>query len=63
MPAGKECVLVALTGWGQEEDRRRTQDAGFQHHLVKPVAFETIQGLLAKLGCDAQPNTVFSAPV
>ena len=30
-------VLIALTGWGQEEDRRRSQEAGFDHHLVKPV--------------------------
>ena len=34
--------LVALTGWGQEEDRRRTTEAGFQHHLVKPVALDTL---------------------
>jgi len=30
-------VMVALTGWGMEEDRRRTQETGFDHHLVKPV--------------------------
>jgi CheY-like chemotaxis protein len=30
-------VLVAQTGWGQEEDRRRTREAGFDRHLVKPV--------------------------
>ena len=30
-------ALVALTGWGQEEDRRRTREAGFDHHLVKPA--------------------------
>ena len=30
-------MLVALTGWGQQEDRRKSQDAGFDHHLVKPV--------------------------
>jgi CheY-like chemotaxis protein len=40
---------VALTGWGQEEDRRRTQEAGFKYHLVKPVEFETIQSLLTEL--------------
>jgi PAS domain S-box-containing protein len=49
LPAGKQCVLVALTGWGQEEDRRRTQEAGFKYHLVKPVEFETIQSLLTEL--------------
>ncbi len=30
-------VLVALTGWGQDEDKRRSEDAGFNHHLIKPV--------------------------
>ena len=34
---GREMVLIALTGWGQEEDRRRTREAGFDLHLVKPV--------------------------
>ncbi len=34
---GREMVLIALTGWGQEDDRRRTEEAGFDRHLVKPV--------------------------
>lgn len=45
-------VLVALTGWGQEEDRRRSQEAGFDHHLVKPVDLSALQELLAQ----AQPT-------
>jgi PAS domain S-box-containing protein len=36
-PWGKEMVMVALTGWGQEEDRERSRDAGFDAHVVKPV--------------------------
>ena len=36
-PWGKDLQIIALTGWGQESDRRRTQEAGFNHHLVKPV--------------------------
>ena len=36
-PWGKTMVLIALTGWGQEEDKRRTREAGFDGHLVKPV--------------------------
>jgi CheY-like chemotaxis protein len=36
-PWGRELLLVALTGWGQKEDRRRTAEAGFDHHMVKPV--------------------------
>jgi len=36
-PHGAQVVLVALTGWGQEDDRRRSRAAGFDHHLVKPA--------------------------
>ena len=39
--------LVALTGWGQEEDRRQTMDAGFDHHLTKPTDPEELENLLA----------------
>lgn len=39
-------MLVALTGWGQEEDKIRTKDAGFDHHLVKPAEPAAIQNLL-----------------
>ena len=42
-------VLVALTGYGQDNDRRRAKDAGFDHHLVKPVSFEALWDLLASL--------------
>ncbi|MBY0277260.1 PAS domain-containing protein [Candidatus Binatia bacterium] len=47
LPFGAEVCVVALTGWGQEDDRRRTRDAGFDHHLVKPVEFAEIESLLA----------------
>ncbi len=43
---GEPIVLVALTGWGQEEDRRQTQEAGFDHHLVKPVELPALEALL-----------------
>lgn len=39
--------LVALTGYGQESDRRKTQAAGFQYHLVKPVDFEAIEDVVS----------------
>jgi CheY-like chemotaxis protein/two-component sensor histidine kinase len=42
-------LLIAQTGWGQEDDRRRSEEAGFNHHLVKPVPPETIEKLLASL--------------
>ncbi len=38
--------IVALTGWGQEEDRRRSKEAGFDHHMVKPVEIPAIEKLL-----------------
>jgi PAS domain S-box-containing protein len=47
-PWGKNMLLVALTGWGREEDRRRTAEAGFDHHLVKPVEARAILELLRK---------------
>ncbi len=47
-PWGNDIVIVAATGWGQEEDRRRSQEAGFDHHLVKPVDAAEIIRLLAE---------------
>ncbi len=44
---GKKAVLVALTGWGQNGDRDLSKDAGFDHHLVKPVSPRTLLQLLA----------------
>jgi PAS domain S-box-containing protein len=44
---GTDMVLVAVTGWGQEEDRRRSKEAGFDHHMTKPVDFAALQELLA----------------
>ncbi len=43
-------TLVALTGWGQDEDRRRSHEAGFDHHLVKPVDPAALEKLLAVSG-------------
>ena len=48
-PDLSKTVLVALTGWGQQEDRRRTADAGFDHHLVKPLDPKELETLLAEL--------------
>jgi len=46
---GKDILLIAVTGWGQDEDRRRSQIAGFDHHLVKPVNPQELTKLLARL--------------
>jgi hypothetical protein len=42
-------VLVALTGWGQDEDRRKSEEVGFNTHLVKPVEPSALEKLLANL--------------
>jgi signal transduction histidine kinase len=46
LPTGPQPVMVALTGWGMEADRKRTRDAGFDHHLVKPVAPDKLRAIL-----------------
>lgn len=45
-PALQNVVLVALTGYGQESDRKRSQEAGLDHHLVKPMDFSKVQAIL-----------------
>jgi len=52
-PWGAELFLVALTGWGAEEDRRRTQDGGFDSHLVKPVDMDILKRLIAEMPINA----------
>jgi CheY-like chemotaxis protein len=52
MPWGHTAQLVAITGWGQEEDRRRAAEVGFDHHLTKPVAAEALDRLLRKLASE-----------
>src|SRR5262249_41869543 len=48
-PWAQGLMLIALTGWGQEDDKRRSQEAGFDHHLVKPVDPEDLERLLPGL--------------
>lgn len=45
--AGQKACLVALTGWGQDADKRRTREAGFDRHLVKPADMDAIEEILA----------------
>jgi PAS domain S-box-containing protein len=49
-PWGREMFVIALTGWGQDEDRQKTREAGFDGHLVKPVAYDALLRLLDSLG-------------
>ncbi len=53
MPRLDGTRLVALTGWGQEDDRRRTAEAGFDRHVVTPLQPELLASLLA----DLEPET------
>ena len=46
---GRDLVIIAITGWGQDEDRRKSQEAGFDGHLVKPVAYADLATMLDKL--------------
>ncbi len=56
-PWGKDVVLIALTGWGQQRDRHRTKEAGFDAHLTKPVKYEAILDLLEKIPDRKRPST------
>jgi CheY-like chemotaxis protein len=49
LPFGNDMVLVAVTGRGTEEDRRKAKEAGFDHHMIKPVASEAVEKLLQSL--------------
>jgi CheY-like chemotaxis protein len=48
-PWGRDVVLIACTGWGQPEDRRRSHEAGIDHHLVKPVSASSMLQLLSTI--------------
>ena len=48
-PWGKDIIVIALTGWGQEDDRRKSEEAGFNGHLVKPVDYDKLLELLSSL--------------
>ena len=48
-PSLNGVVLIALTGWGTEEDLRKSKEAGFDHHFVKPVEPEIIEAMLREL--------------
>jgi len=48
LAAGRTLLLVAVSGWGQEADRKRSIEAGFDHHLVKPVDIEALKAMLPR---------------
>jgi signal transduction histidine kinase/ActR/RegA family two-component response regulator len=49
LPWGQDVILIAITGWGQEKDRRHAIEAGCDHHLTKPISPETVESLLQSL--------------
>jgi CheY-like chemotaxis protein len=49
-----DMILIALSGWGREDDRRRTAAAGFDHHLVKPLDLDVLAELLAAVDLDVK---------
>ncbi|MBP7513316.1 MAG: response regulator [Flavobacteriales bacterium] len=51
-PWGERALIIALSGWGQDEDRHKSTAAGFDHHLVKPIPSEDILALLGALPPD-----------
>jgi PAS domain S-box-containing protein len=61
-PWGKDLCLIALTGWGQEEDRQRSQEAGFDTHLVKPVDHDLLLKLIDSLPARRPVATPDTAP-
>jgi PAS domain S-box-containing protein len=55
-PRGEHIQLIALTGWGNDEDRRRSREAGIDHHLVKPVDLNVLESLLAARRDEPRPS-------
>jgi CheY-like chemotaxis protein len=54
---GGAMTIVAVSGWGRDEDRRKSRDAGFDHHLVKPVDYDTLIRLLSEPPPGAPTNS------
>jgi PAS domain S-box-containing protein len=53
-PAGQRMVIVALTGWGQEDDILQSKNAGFDHHMVKPIDYNALMKLLGEASADGR---------
>jgi CheY-like chemotaxis protein len=54
-PAARPALLVAVTGWASDDDRRRTQAAGFAHHLTKPADPEQVLALVGEFAASGSP--------
>jgi CheY-like chemotaxis protein len=63
LPTGKDLSLIAVTGWGQDEDRQRTEAAGFVAHFVKPIKINQLEALLARIsGANSQLASKTNCP-
>jgi CheY-like chemotaxis protein len=60
-PGGRDVLIVAMTGWGQEEDRRRSSEAGFDGHVVKPIEHTALLRLLETMSTALDGGSVPSA--
>jgi PAS domain S-box-containing protein len=62
LPGGKDIVMIALTGWGQDDDRRKSKEAGFDDHMVKPVDHSKLLLLLASLSDEPGREQIQNPP-
>jgi len=61
LPGGERRTLVAVTGWGQPQDLQRSQEAGFDRHLVKPIDPQLLGPLIEEVAARGQPPRVQSS--
>jgi DNA-binding response OmpR family regulator len=59
---GRQPVVIALTGWGQEEDRRKSREAGFDSHLVKPVDYQALVTMIESLSPSRSADASIDSP-
>ena len=55
-----QVIIIAVTGWGHDEDRRRSKDAGFDMHLVKPLDPLVVERLMRKLEPGREPDSMMA---
>jgi PAS domain S-box-containing protein len=60
---GKGMTLIALTGWGQDEDKRKTKEAGFDYHLAKPADLDELRRLISSGRQFPEPDTPTALPI
>lgn len=56
-PSGANMFLIAVTGWGQDDDKRRAREAGFDDHIVKPIDHRRVNELLVRHASESRPGS------